>query len=42
LHGTSHHLRLVIAAIAFPDPKASASGRLVFPPTLVSIAALPP
>jgi hypothetical protein len=42
LHGTSHHLRLVIAAIAFPDRKTSASGRLVFPPTLVSIAALPP
>lgn len=39
LHGTSRGLKVRIEAIAFPDPKKSTPGHLVFPPTLVSISA---
>lgn len=41
LHGTARGLGVTIEAIAFPDRKASSAGHLVFPPTLVSISALP-
>lgn len=37
LRGTSHHLRVVVEAIAYPDRAASKAGHLVFPPTLVSV-----
>lgn len=36
--GTSRGLRVVIAAIAFPDRTTSTPGHLVFPPTQVSVA----
>lgn len=41
LRGTARGLRVSVEAIAFPDPKKSTAGVLVFPPTLVSISALP-
>jgi hypothetical protein len=42
LRGTSHRLRVIVEAIAFPDRTASTPGHLVFPPTLVSITATAP
>ncbi len=42
LRGTSHRLRVIVAAISFPDRTASAARHLVFPPTLVSITATLP
>lgn len=42
LRGTSHRLRVVVAAIAFPHRRAGAPRQLAFPPTLVSITAMAP
>lgn len=42
LRGTSHRLRVIVEAIAFPDRTASTPGHLVFPPTLVSVTATAP
>lgn len=42
LHGTSRGMQVIVDAIAFPDRKASTPGHLVFPPTVVSIAAFAP
>jgi hypothetical protein len=39
LYGRWHGAQVIVGAIAFPHKAASRPGRLVFPPTLVSISA---
>ena len=41
VRGTSRGVRVVVEAIAFPDRAKSTPDHLVFPPTLVSVAATP-